>query len=280
VLVATTPTWFSMRPAQLQSGRSFGPEDDAAPVCILGSIARTQLFGTGDALGKEITINAHPYRVIGVTQDKHSEQSLFSMGSLQNLVYIPYHRLQQLEPEMQTDRIMIQVRPDVEPRALIKRLESVLGKRLDRQQYQVLTQEDLLGLVYKLMSILTWLLTGLTSIALFVGGVGIMTVMLMSVNERSKEIGIRKAVGARASDVFVQFLAEAVFVAVAGGAVGLVISYWACVALAAWTPIKPLITLPTVSLAFAVCIAVGGFFGLIPAMKAASKEPVGALRNE
>jgi putative ABC transport system permease protein len=280
VLVATTPTWFAMHTTHLQAGRVLQPEDDDAAVCVLGSIAKNQLFGKEPAVGKPVMINGHEYRVVGVTEDKKSEQSLFSLGSIQNLVYVPYHHVKKMEPTSQTDRIMVQVQPDVEPRKLIKSLEAVLGQSLDHQQYQVLTQEDLLGLVYKLMSILTWLLTGLTSIALFVGGVGIMTVMLMSVNERSKEIGIRKTVGARPSDIFVQFLAEAVAVALAGGLVGLVLSYFVCLALAAWTPIKPLITVSTVAMAFGVCLAVGGTFGLIPAMKAARKDPVAALRNE
>lgn len=279
-LVATTPAWFAMHPTKLSEGRVFGQPEDAAPVCILGSIAKTQLFGPGSAIGKKVTVNAHPYTVIGVTQDQSSEQSLFSMGSFQNLVYIPYHHLKQIDSLAQTHRIMVQTEPSVAPKPLIKRLEDVLGQHLDRQQFQVITEEDLLGLVYKLMSILTWLLTGLTSIALFVGGVGIMTVMLMSVNERSKEIGIRKTVGARPSDIFVQFLGEAVCVALAGGAVGLAFSYVVCLALLKWTPIKPLITGSTVLLAFGVCVAVGGIFGLIPAMKAARKDPVAALRNE
>lgn len=280
VMVATTPSWFAMHSTRMQSGRALGEPDDGASVCVLGSVVKKQLFGDGDVLGKTATINGHPYSVIGVTQDTRSEQSLFSMASFQNMVYIPYHTLTKQEPSTQTNRILIQVRPDVEPKALVKRLEAILGERLDRQQYQVITQEDLLGLVFKLMGILTALLTGLTSIALFVGGVGIMTVMLMSVNERSKEIGIRKTAGARSADVFVQFLCEAVFLALAGGAVGLGLSYVTCLALAQWTPIKPLITVSTVVLAFAVCMVVGASFGLIPAMKAARKDPVEALRNE
>lgn len=280
VLVATTPAWFQMRNADLEMGRVFNQSDDAARVCILGSVAKEQLFGKEGALGKRVTVNAHDYTVIGITKDKKSEQSLFSMVSLQNLVYIPYHQLKQQEPSIQTDRIMIQMEPTAEPRSLIRRLEAVLGERLDRQQYQVITQEDLLGLVYKLMNILTWLLTGLTSIALFVGGVGIMTVMLMAVNERSKEIGIRKAMGSRPGDIFTQFLGEAITIALAGGTVGLGISYVVCLALYHWTPIKPMITFSTVGLAFGVCLAVGCFFGLIPAMKAARKDPVAALRNE
>ncbi len=280
VMVATTPSWFSMHATRLDAGRIFDERDDSADVCVLGSVAKKQLFGDADPLGKTVLINARPYGVVGVTGDEKSEQSLFSLASLQNMVYIPYHALTKAEPTTQTQRILLQIRPDVEPRALIKRLEAILGERLDRQQFQVITQEDLLGLVFKLMSILTWLLTGLTSIALFVGGVGIMTVMLMSVNERSKEIGIRKAVGARASDIFVQFLGEAVCVALIGGALGLGISYLACAALNRWTPVKPLITFPTVALAFAVCLAIGGLFGLIPAMNAARRDPVAALRKD
>ncbi|HTQ09560.1 MAG TPA: ABC transporter permease, partial [Fimbriimonadaceae bacterium] len=190
ILAATTPAWFQMHPTHLEAGRVFGPDDDRRAVCVLGSLAKEQLFGKAPAIGQEVVINARRYRVIGITEDKSAEQSLFSMGSFQNLVYVPYRHLLDLEPKTQTQRIMIQTRPDVEPRPLIERLEDVLGRRLDRQEFQVITQEDLLGLVFKVMSILTWLLTGLTSIALFVGGVGIMTVMLMSVNERSKEIGI------------------------------------------------------------------------------------------
>jgi putative ABC transport system permease protein len=279
LLIATTPDWFSMHAARLQEGRLLEPRDDVSAVCVLGSIAKTQLFSKEGALGKQVTINARPYTVIGITEDEKSEQSLFSMGGLQNVVYIPYHHLRKIEPTSQTDRIMIQIRPDAEPKSLIKKLGEVLAKRLDREQFQVMTQEDLLGLVYKLMGILTWLLTGLTSIALFVGGVGIMTVMLMGVNERAKEIGIRKAVGARPGDIFVQFLAEAILLAVAGGAIGLLLSYLVCLGLAAWTPIKPLITAGTVLLAFGVCIAVGGFFGLIPAVKASRRDPVTSLRS-
>ncbi|HWA84020.1 MAG TPA: ABC transporter permease [Fimbriimonadaceae bacterium] len=280
VLVATTPNWFKMHPTHLQEGRLIDAGNETDNVCILGSLAKTKLFDDAPALGKTVLINARPYRVVGVTQDKRSEESLFSMGSFQNIVYVPYHYLAKVEPGIQTHRIMVQTLPDAEPKTLIRKLEQVLAQHLDRQQFQVITEEDLLGLVYKLMSILTWLLTGLTSIALFVGGVGIMTVMLMSVNERSKEIGIRKTTGAKPSDIFAQFLSEAVTLAVSGGVVGLVFSYFVCLGLAAWTPIKPMITIRIVLLAFAVCIAVGGFFGLVPAMKASRKDPVEALRNE
>ncbi|MGV3617545.1 MAG: ABC transporter permease [Fimbriimonas sp.] len=279
ILVATTPAWFAMREEKLEAGRTFLPSEGTADVCVIGSVARKALFGEGSAIGKKVTINGHPFAVVGVTKDQKSEQSLFSMGGFQNLVYIPYHRQKQLQPDMQTDRVMVQIRPEAEPRALIKRLDAVLAQRLDRQQFQVLTQEDLLGLVYKLMGILTWLLTGLTSIALFVGGVGIMAVMLMSVNERAYEIGIRKTVGARRRDIFVQFLLEAILLALIGSTIGLAFSAVACALLAAFTPIKPILSLAIVGLAAGTCLAVGIVFGLIPALNAARKDPVDCLRS-
>lgn len=279
ILVATTPAWFAMRDEKLEAGRTFRPEEAKSDVCVIGSVARKSLFGTGDAIGKKVTINGHSFTVVGVTQDQKSEQSLFSMGGFQNLVYIPYHRQKQLQPDMQTDRVMVQIRPEVEPRALIKRLDAVLAQRLDRQQFQVLTQEDLLGLVYKLMGILTWLLTGLTSIALFVGGVGIMAVMLMSVNERAYEIGIRKTVGAHRRDIFVQFLLEAVLLALLGSAAGLALSAATCALLSALTPIKPILSLSIVGLGVGVSVGVGAVFGVIPALNAARKDPVVCLRG-
>ncbi len=280
ITIATTADWFLMHPVKLRSGKVFDSADESQDVCVVGSIAAEMLFGTDDPIGKSLVVNRRSYRIVGVTEDKKSEQSLFSMGSFENVVYLPYRALKRAQGVSQIDRIMVQTAPDAEPKALTKALDALLGTKLDRQQYTVATQEDLLGLVYKLMSILTWLLTGLTSIALFVGGVGIMTVMLMSVGERAQEIGIRKTTGARRSDIFRQFLAEAVILSLAGGAVGLLFSAAVCAALNQWTPIKPLLDGPVIALSFGVSLGVGGVFGLIPAVRAAAKDPVQALRSE
>lgn len=279
-IVAATPEWFQIRPVKLQSGRTYNASDGAEQVCVIGSIAKETLFGEQDAIGKTVDVNGHRYRIIGVTEDKKSEQSLFSMGSFENVVYIPYATLHRLEPNSRTDRIMLQTDPDREPKSLVSAVDTVLGQRLERQQYSVLTQEDLLRLIYNLMSILTTMVTGLTSIALFVGGVGIMTVMLMSVNERAREIGIRRTVGATRKDVFHQFLLEALMLAIAGGLIGLLLSIGVCWGLATFTKIKPLVTLGTVALSFGVSAGVGAVFGLLPALKAARQDPLVAIRNE
>ena len=279
-LAACTPGWFAMHLTKMREGHVFGDAEARTDVVVLGSVAADALFPGTSAVGKRVTINGRTYVVIGVTQDKKQEASLLSFSSLENLVYVPYPRLKSVQPDLPTARIMIQARPDAEPKQLIRRCEAVLGARLEREQYSVLTQEDLLGLVYKLMGILTWLLTGLTSIALFVGGVGILTVMLMSVNERAKEIGVRKAVGARGRDVFSQFLTEALLLALGGGLAGLLLTLAVNRGLDVYTPIHPKLTLGVVALSLTTSIVVGGVFGVIPAMKAARKDPVAALRSE
>jgi len=281
IVIAATADWFLIQPNQLREGEFFRDPQTRERVAVLGSLAADALFGNGQAArGRTVTINQHPYRVIGVTQDQKSESSLFSMGGFQNVVYIPYHAARADNPTQQTDRIMVQSSPDAEPKSLVKALDARLGQRLDRQQYSVLTQEDLLGLVYKLMSILTWLLTGLTSIALFVGGVGILTVMLMSVNERAREIGIRKTVGARRRDIFQQFLVESATLAMVGGTLGFAFSYAVCVALYRFTPVKPMVTVGVAALCFGVCLGVGTVFGVWPALRAARQDPIVALRHE
>jgi putative ABC transport system permease protein len=281
--IAAEPNWFRMHAVDLEHGRLITEEDENADVAVVGSVAANDLFGSSeDALGKEIEINQQSYTVVGVTESQNgdADESLFSMGSFQNVVYIPYSTLQANLPNMQTHRVMVQSEPEADPEVLVPALEEALGERLDRQQYSVLTQEDLLGLIYELMSILSWLLIGLTSIALFVGGVGIMAIMLMAVNERKREIGVRKAVGAHRQDIFRQILVESVAIGLIGITVALALSWVISIALTLYTPIEPDITAQTVLLAFAVGIGLGAFFGVLPAMKAARQDPVVALRQE
>lgn len=280
ITIATTPDWFSIRPVTMQEGTTFSWDEDGKDVCVIGSIAKETLFGKESAIGKSVLYNKRPYRVVGVTKDKESSQSLFSMGGFENVVYFPYHALKGEIPDLQTHRVMIQTAPEAEPKSLVSAVDRVIGQRLDRQQYSVLTQEDLLGLVYKVMGILTWLLTGLTSIALFVGGVGIMSIMLMSVNERAREIGIRKAVGARRRDIFGQFLFEAIILGTVGGLTGLLISWIVGQFFIRYTKIQPMITPGVVALSLGVCVGVGAIFGVLPALNAARRDPVVALRAE
>lgn len=280
-IIATTADWFPMRPMTMRSGKVFTDPLTSDRVAVIGSIASDELFGeNADSVGKTVNINGHDFKIVGVTVDKKSEQSLFSMGGLQNVVYIPYHAQKQLTENQQTDRLMIQSRSDYDPKLLVPELNRAMAKQLNEVQFSILTQEDLLNLVFKVMSILTWLLVGLTSIALFVGGIGITAVMMMSVAERTREIGIRKTVGARRSDIFVQFMLESVMLAVLGGSLGLAFSAIVAYFLKIYTPIKPEINLSVILLCFGTCIFVGFISGMIPAVRASRKDPVDAMRQE
>lgn len=280
IVVASEPEWWQIRNSAFLEGRPLERSDDAKAVCVLGELTKVKLFGDGPAVGKQVVYNGNPYEVVGVTKKRTDSSALLSQGSFENFAYVPFQYVRRNQPEAQINRILIQTVPDRDPKSLVKAVEAALGERLRKENFTVFTQEELLKFVFSLMSILTWLLTGLTSIALFVGGVGIMTVMLMSVNERTREIGIRKAFGARRRDIFFQFLTEALLLAVVGGLAGLALSAVACWGLAEWTPIKPQITSGIVALAMGMSALVGGVFGLVPAMRAANREPVASLRHE
>jgi putative ABC transport system permease protein len=279
MVVATQPEWFAMRKAAFREGRGILPEERQAYVCVLGSLVAERLFPEGGAVGRTVSQSGREYKVVGVTEDPKGS-SIFSQGSFENFAILPFETVAALQEKAQINRIFIQTDPEKEPKQLVGAVERTLGQRLDREMYSVLTQEELLQLVYKVMSVLTTLLTGLTSIALFVGGVGIMTVMLMSVQERAREIGIRKTVGARRSDIFVQFLSEALLLSLVGAAAGIALSFGITQAIARFTVIKPMLDFPVVAMALSVSILVGVLFGLVPAMRAAAKDPVQAMRYE
>lgn len=278
LITATTPGWFIMHPVELEEGRILTAQDETKDVCVLGSIAKQALFGNQPAAGATVTINGRSFTVIGVTKEKSGNQSLFSFGSFQNLVYLPFQRMMHLQPDLPVMRLMVQSKPDAEPKQLIKQLNRVLLKYLDPQQFQVLTEEDLLGLVYRVSGILTWLLIGLTSIALFVGAVGIMTVMLLGISERSTEIGIRKASGASRRAIFAQFLTEAVITTLIGTVAGLIFSGMVDLVITRLTPIHPELSAAVVGLAVLSGFASGVVFGVYPAVTAAKKDPVSCLR--
>ncbi|QYK53198.1 MAG: ABC transporter permease [Fimbriimonadaceae bacterium] len=280
IIIGATPSWFNMQPSKLAEGNYFTTDNELEAVCVLGSIAAEELFPNKNAVGQTVTINGEKFKVTGVIKDEKAESSPFSAFSLVNVVYIPIAHIRKNESNVQVDRILIQIDNKAEPKQLVASVSQTLGQRLQDTQYSVLTQEDLLKLVFDVLGILGTLVIGLTSIALAVGGLGIMTVMLMSVGERTKEIGIRMAVGASRKAVFKHFLTEAGLIGLGGVAIGLVVSLIILQIIGQTTSIKPLVTIQTISLTFCVGIGLGCIFGVIPALKAARLHPVEALRNE
>ena len=278
-LVATTPDWFQIKKFELAEGRLLTPADDNRDVCVIGSIAKEGLFQRANALGKKIKINGKPYEVIGVTHDKAQESSIMSFGSFQNLIYVPYAGIHAREATSQTDRLFVQLNPAREPELILDQLRKTLRSRLDEDQFDLLTQKDLLKVVYKFTDILQWLLIGLTTIALFIGGIGIMNVMLLSVGERTTEIGIRKATGANRGDIFRLFMAESIMISLFGVVIGIGFSVVACDLINRFSPVHPIITVLTVSGTIVSGLATGMFFGILPASRAAKLDPVRAIQN-
>ena len=276
---ASTPGIFDVRPYPLEEGRLFNKSELDQPVCVLSHAPKEQMFGTKSALGKSVLVQGKAFKIVGVLEKE--EQSLFGQFSFVNTIYIPLPAAKKMISGGQLNRILLQTDYTKDPKitlAVIK--QKMLKNHGGTEDFGLVTPAQLLGAIYKLFDIVQALVLGIGAISLVVAGVGIMNIMLVTVTERTREIGIRKTVGARSSDIFVQFLTEALTLSFAGGAVGTVLAMIICKITAMYSPLKPVVNLPSVGLAFLVCLSVGLIFGVTPAMRAAKQDPINALRHE
>jgi putative ABC transport system permease protein len=259
-------------------GTFFSEADVAARrrVAVLGADPAETLFPDRDPLGRFVTIGGVRFRVIGVLTRVGT-----TLGVDRNQeAFIPVTAAQRLFGVSRVDGIAVKAVSPQDIPAEQQVVREVVSRAHPEQDFQVLTQEDILGVVGRVLSILTIVLASIAGISLLVGGVGVMNIMLVSVSERTREIGLRKAVGARTRDVLRQFLLEAVALTVSGGAVGILLGIVIALVVGRLSPVPAAITGWSVALAFGVSVAVGVFFGVYPARKAARMEPLAALRYE
>ncbi|MDR1775451.1 MAG: ABC transporter permease [Actinomycetes bacterium] len=246
----------------------------SARVVVIGTEVKKTLFSGIDPIGEEVKINNQRFRVIGV--DIEHGGGMMS-GGQDNAVSMPYTTAQNLFNSSNINAIMVKAKNPDDMSYIEMRVRQILRPDYGTD-FSVFSQDQLLGIMGTMMSVLTYMLAGIASISLLVGGIGIMNIMLVSVSERTREIGIRKAIGARTWDILAQFVIESILLSVLGGAVGIALG--ALGALAISRVLTTSVTAWSVTLAFGFSVAVGVFFGVYPAWKASKLDPIEALRYE
>lgn len=267
----------------IRTGRFFTEEEDRrrAQVAVIGADLDKGLFANEDAVGKEIVVDGHPLQVIGTMNPPAS----IVFGQADNRVIVPYFTMQSLYPSMKENFVVVAARAG-ELREAEDQVRVIL--RIDRHvpytkpdNFAMSTAEQMVGDFRQITSMVAIVMIVLSSIGLLVGGIGVMNIMLVSVTERTKEIGVRKAIGATRSDIILQFLLEAIVLTALGGVAGIVFG-WIVAAISRFMfPTLPT-TVPLWAAVLGIIVSAGTglFFGIWPASKAARLDPVEALRFE
>ncbi len=291
-LFGVTPEYFEVRNLKVTEGNLITQEHilGRASVVILGTQVAKDLFGHSDGVtGETVRIEGQPFRVIGVLESKGGS----AFGSEDNQVLVPFTtaqaRLIRRNGNDRVDVIFIQaVSGDVVSKAsdeIAQILRSRHRTDVGADDFTIFSQQDLLTTFKSIMGVMTIFLGGIAAISLLVGGIGIMNIMLVSVTERTREVGLRKAMGARKRDILIQFLTESSLLSLIGGTTGILFGWLISfiigkIAVATGNTFTPIVTPGAIFIAIASSTIIGLFFGIYPANRAARLEPVEALRYE
>jgi putative ABC transport system permease protein len=266
------------------TGAFFSPADvaSAAKVAVLGSVVHEQLFGPDvDPVGQIIRINNQPFTVSGVMSSKGQS----GMGQDQDdVVYVPYTTvMKKLRGITYVQNITVSAASAADTAPTADRIATLLRTRhkiVDEDDFMVRTMEEMASVRVQATETMTALLASIAGVSLLVGGIGIMNIMLVSVTERTREIGLRLAIGARSRDVLMQFLVEAIVLSMVGGSIGIALGLGLSEGVTLWMSWPTKVSAEAVAVAFVFAAITGVFFGFYPARKAAALDPIDALRFE
>jgi putative ABC transport system permease protein len=280
LLIGTTPDFENVRQLYTQIGRFINEQDIDRNnrVCIIGTTIKRELFGDGRALYQKVSINGAKHVVVGILEERGMALGI----DLGDIIIVPLPSAQQMFNKDELMEILIGARSQEDIPRAIESVRSIIRAAQDNvEDFTITDQDGMLATFTRIFDMLRLMLVGIASISLLVGGIGIMNIMLVSVRERTREVGVRKAVGARRSDIALQFLIESVTLSVLGGCIGIALGALGAFVLHTLYPSLPIgISMWSALTAFSFSMAVGIFFGVYPAVKAASVDPVIALRYE
>ncbi|HUS08739.1 MAG TPA: ABC transporter permease [Bryobacteraceae bacterium] len=291
-LYGVARTFPTIHNLDLREGRFFDDQDEArsAPVCVMGSTSKVELLGYGPATGKYIKVNDTWLEVIGVLNEQvraGGESKGGEMQDVNNVVYIPFNTFQYRFWDMSSylkdelDGIDIRLKPGADSIEAAKVVNAILNSTHNNTaDFGVTIPAALLAQQQRTQTIFTYVMVAIAAISLLVGGIGIMNIVLATVMERTREIGVRRATGARRLDILRQFLTESALISIGGGILGIGFGFflsWLIAQTAEW---KTIVTTSSVIIAFGVSVLVGVVFGIYPAFKASRINPIDALRYE
>jgi len=280
-----TGNWSILGAPEMMEGRAFTEQEarSAARVVVLTTVTKDRLFADGDPLGREIMVNGTPFEVIGVYRDN---ASFLSGGGDRAKVVMPIQSLgRHLNVPIRDMGLAVKPREGYRPDELIDDVTATLrgmrGLRPGRtSNFAIITQDKIMDVYNKIFGMFFLVMIALSAVGLIVGGVGVVAIMMISVTERTREIGVRKALGATRSTILWQFLIEAVTLTGIGGAIGLFVGWGVALLVRQYSPIAASVPPLAVVAALGASAVTGVLFGMLPAARAARLDPVDALRYE
>ncbi len=284
-IYGASPEYLSIRDWSVEKGSMFTEDDieSYAKVAVIGKTVQENLFPNEDPIGKMIRFKNIPFKVIGILKEKG--ENTFGQDQ-DDIIIAPYTAVQKrILAQKYLQSIVASSISEDDSEAAVNEITTIMEKQhnikeRDDNDFNVSSQQEIISTFSSTSEMLTVLLVAIASISLIVGGIGIMNIMYVSVKERTKEIGLRMAIGAKGKDILLQFLIESVLISITGGILGVFIGLGATFAIKQFAGWPVSITMSSIVISFAVCTITGVFFGWYPARKAAQSDPINALRYE